>query len=318
MTWPRSQRAESRARQSEQVVICFRCTVIADKSSKQPAWRNGLAGFAPQFNVSAVPAKDTTVDNGQTLQQLLTERVAIFAQSDRPKEIIDANVEKLFKEVIADLFRSYGDLGQAISESVKKALPGNVDNCFELARYNDLVATALRERWASSGVTGSMLQNAQQAITDAMKDVEIPKTVSLRALLDQFAEKNREEAMQEQWDAPRIDFENPHGEGFLHIYFDPEPESSYATRSTGSRYGSSSSQRSVYRLKCNLGVHIKGTNEQGHRFGDVYTAKIDDEPLGRRFRLHSEWERLIGALYFGGSQLVIDCEPDDISYGIYD
>jgi hypothetical protein len=290
---------------------------MADESSKWWVLSNGTP-TATQILTAGPTAKDTPVDNGQTLQQLLTERVAIFAQSDRPKEIIDANVEKLFKEVIADLFRNYGDLGKAVAESVKKALPGNVDNYFELARYNDLVATALRERWASSGVTGAMLQNAQQAITDAMKDVEIPKTVSLRDILDQFTDAHKQRAVEERWEAPRVDFEDgPYNSvEFLYISFDPEPESDYKAR-TALSY-TTKSGRTGYQLKYRLSVHIRGKNEQGFQFGDVYAATLDDVPLGRHFSLHSRWERLIGALYFGGSQLVIDCEPDDISYGIYD
>ena len=41
-----------------------------------------------------------------TLQQLLSERVTAFADSDRPREIIDKAVEAMFVDVIKDAFRS--------------------------------------------------------------------------------------------------------------------------------------------------------------------------------------------------------------------
>lgn len=50
----------------------------------------------------------------QTLQELLAERVTVYAQSDRPRELIDEGIDKLFKEIVSDAFRSYGDFGGAI------------------------------------------------------------------------------------------------------------------------------------------------------------------------------------------------------------
>lgn len=52
--------------------------------------------------------------SNQTLHDLLTARVAEFSASDRPREIIDAAVEAMFKDIIKDAFRSYGDMGKAV------------------------------------------------------------------------------------------------------------------------------------------------------------------------------------------------------------
>ncbi|HEP9081603.1 TPA: hypothetical protein VDV02_006503, partial [Pseudomonas aeruginosa] len=42
----------------------------------------------------------------QTLQDLLAERVTLYAASDRPRELIDEGIDKMFKEVVSDAFRS--------------------------------------------------------------------------------------------------------------------------------------------------------------------------------------------------------------------
>ena len=35
-------------------------------------------------------------------------------------------------------------------------------------------------------------------------------------------------------------------------------------------------------------------------------------------QIYSEWERMLASLYFGNATLLIDCDADDFSYGLYD
>ncbi|HHM9318137.1 TPA: hypothetical protein ACRNS5_005364 [Pseudomonas aeruginosa] len=100
----------------------------------------------------------------QTLQDLLAERVTLYAASDRPRELIDEGIDKLFKEVVSDAFRSYGDFGGAIKEAVKAALPANVSDILDLQRYNAIVANALRQRWESAGLSAVILEQADKSI----------------------------------------------------------------------------------------------------------------------------------------------------------
>ena len=166
-----------------------------------------------------------TTDN-QTLQQLLTERVTAFANGDRPREIIDKAVEAMFVDVIKDAFRSYGDLGKAVQEAIKAALPANVSDMFELTRYNALIANALREQWMNSGIEADMLRRANKAMAEALKDEAIPSRVSLRELLTEFVDQHKDDAAQNQWEHPEIRFRDSEYGG-MHIFFDPEPESSH-------------------------------------------------------------------------------------------
>lgn len=252
--------------------------------------------------------------NNQTLHDLLSARVAEFSASDRPREIIDAAVEAMFKDIIKDAFRSYGDMGKAVGEAIKSAMPSNISDMFELTRYNAIVANALRQQWESSGVEGDMLRRANEAMAEALKNDVIPERVSLRELLNLFVEKNKDDAAQHQWNHPEIRFRESEYGG-MQIFFDPEPEASH-------REGLYSRERSEWALKHRICVSWDLRNpeldENGHHIGTVYSAQIDKNPIGRDFNIRTRWERLIAALYFGAAKLVIDCDEDDFSYGIYD
>lgn len=245
----------------------------------------------------------------QTLEQLLHDRVSQFAASERPKEIIDQHVEKMFASVIDDAFRSYGDMGKAVKESIKAAMPGNVSEMVELTRYNSLIANAMKERWAEAGVGNEMVRRTHEAIDEVIKDMQMPEFVSLRELLEAFVEEHAEEAMHEGWEAPRIEIEeSEHVDGHWRIYFDKYPgESRYSTRS-------------VHRLDNMLAISARDNEPRdGHDVGEVYAAQVDGDIMSRKMGVwHRDWEKLMVALYYGGAKLVIDCDADDFSYPGYD
>lgn len=257
----------------------------------------------------------------QTLQQLLAERVATYAASDRPRELIDEGIEKMFKSVVEDAFRSYGDFSGQIKEAVKAALPANVSDMFELQRYNSLIANALRQRWEEAAMGSVILEHADKSITELLSaDGLLTGEVSLKSLLDEFIDEHKERAAEERWSSPEIRFEesSSYSSEFLYIAFDPEPEGSRDRRIY------SSGERGIHSLKHSLHVHIKGERETGDRFrakeqfGEVMSAKLDDNKVAINMRIRTKWERMLASLYFGNAILVIDCDPDDFSYGFDD
>ena len=248
----------------------------------------------------------------QTLQELLSERVSEFAASDRPREMIDAGIAKLFKEIVDEAFRSYGELGKGIKAAVAAALPSNISDSFELTRYNALIENALREQWLNSGIEADMLRRANEALTEAIEANEIPATVSLHALLESFVSDHKEQAIENRWEHPEVRFkESDCGDG-IHIFFDPTPESDSAARTISRR------ERNDYELKYALHLNYGQTPKDAYRVGCVYAAKLDGDPIGKAFSIHTEWERQIAALYFGRAKLIVDCDADDFSYGLYD
>lgn len=268
----------------------------------------------------AIPAEAPA--RGQTLEQLLVERVSTYALSDRPRELLDAGIDKMFKDVVDDLCRSYGDLAKQIKEAIGAALPADVGNVFELQRYNALIATLLRQRWEAAALESVVLQQANKSIDEILSgDGVIAKEVSLRALLEEFVEAHKEQAAEERWERPEVRFEesDSYGSTTMAIYFDPEPESSYRSG------GYARDSRHDYRLKHRLHIRLTGEVRKGPerwdpevRVGEVYSAQLDDKKVALDMQIHSKWERMLAALYFGSAKILVDCEPDEITYGLYD
>ena len=248
----------------------------------------------------------------QTLQQLLAERVTAFANSDKPVEIIDEHVKKMFNSVIDNCFGRYGDMGKQVEEAIKSALPANLSTVFELTRYNDMIAKALKDKWETSGVEADMVRRAQEAIDEVLTKDQMPEVISLQDLLEEFVDDHKESAAEEHWERPDIRFQESEYGG-LHIYFDKKPkeESLHSSR-----------ERSEFLL--DNAIHIsfdkrgKDRDDQGRRVGTVYAARIDNEKIGQTLRFRSKFEKLLAALYFGASKILVDCDEDDFSYGIFD
>lgn len=247
----------------------------------------------------------------QTLQSMLMDGVTRFTESAKPAEIIDKHVESMFTDIIKDNFRSYSDMGKLVSRAIKDALPSNVKDLFELTRYNDLIATAMKAQWESSGVTGEMLRRSQAAIDEALKDDIVPAFVNLSDLMESFIEEHKESAQENNWSAPYLTIredENSYGSTkHLHVCFSKDPEESGRV-----------SRRSRFDMDNRISISIDGTNEGGQEFGHVYSAQLEGKPIGRNFMIYKRWEKLTAALYFGGAQLVIDIDEYDVSYGIDD
>ncbi|QEY73246.1 hypothetical protein [Pseudomonas denitrificans (nom. rej.)] len=258
----------------------------------------------------------------QTLSQLLTDRVTIFAESPRPAELIDAGIEKMFQSVVDDLFRSYGDFTKVVKEAMAAAMPANVGDVFELTKYNAMVASLLRQRWEQAAVESLVLKTADKAISEVLTgDGLITGEVSLRALLQDFIDDNKDDARQHGWESPEIRFEEEarYGHTYLAVYFDPEPESSYRSGSYARE------RRGDYSLKHRLHIRLTGDEraaanswDSATRLGEVYHAGIDDKKIELAMSVRSGWERKLASLYFGNAVLLVDCDQDDFSYGLDD
>lgn len=258
----------------------------------------------------------------KSLQVLLAERVTAYAQSDRPSELIDAGIDKMFQSVVDDLFRSYGDFTKVVKEAMSAAMPANVGDVFELTKYNAMVASLLRQRWEQAAVESLILKTADKAISEVLTgEGLLTGEVSLKALLQSFVDDHKEEAARDRWSAPEIRFEEDsrYGSTHLSIYFDPEPEDEYLSR------GYARSARNDYSLKHRISVRLTGEERPGAsqwdsavRLGEVYSARLDDKKVDLKMTVRSEWERMLASLYFGNAVLLVDCEPDDFSYGFDD
>ncbi|WP_058603399.1 hypothetical protein [Pseudomonas parafulva] len=192
---------------------------------------------------------------------------------------------------------------------------------FELQRYNALVANALRERWEAAALQSTVLDQAEKAIAEVMGgEGLLSGEVSPKGLLDEFVSEHREKADEEHWMNPEIRFEETMSgrSEFIYIGFDPEPEDSRAMSSWRT------DPRGIYSLRNSLHVHIVGSRkpEEPHlptvQVAEVLSAKLGDKRIAVNMRIRSKWERMLASLYFGNAVLLIDCDPDDFSYGFDD
>jgi hypothetical protein len=247
----------------------------------------------------------------KTLEEVLTEHVKAFSSSDRPGEIIKTCLDRLFTDAIRDVFSPHGTFSSTVRDEIAKALPSNISKLMDLPRYNDLIGKALKDRWMDAGVTGDMLRRAEKAIDEVLHDDVLPEFISLNQLLEAFVEVHEEKASEKGWHVPHITINEAGGDRarYVHVLFDPEPEINYRDRNKLRER-----TRSETDYANRLSVRITGHNDRGHEYGEVYSALLDGQPIGRNFGMTSKWQRQIAALYFGGAKLIIDCREEDFTY----
>ncbi|MBA7854167.1 hypothetical protein HV318_03785 [Enterobacter sp. RHBSTW-00901] len=250
-----------------------------------------------------------------SIADVLAQRITVMSTSPKMLEIIDKRVEKFLVDVIDDSFSSWGDFSKGAKEAFKNALPGNIDSVIDLARYNSMIADRLSAVFASSNITNDMVQKAEKALKNAMEEDLLPPVIKLSVLLEAFIDDHAEQAREENWEFPDfrlIDSESVLSTEYKHFYFDKSKEG----------YSRYSSERSKYSLDNCLDMRaIEGEQIDGDQVFEVYSAKIDDQFVQRIVNttgLRSKWEKMVFALYYGQSKIVIDCDPDDYGYPGYD
>ncbi|WP_334324374.1 hypothetical protein [Gilliamella apicola] len=248
----------------------------------------------------------------KTLNEILTESIDRFSQSDEPQKIIDRAVKSLFTDLINSAFASYGPFGRQIDALIKNALPQNFEKIAALPKYNRLIIDALKNEWNSSGVEKQFIDKATEAMQKILNEEKVPEVVFLSDLLSAFMEENEEQAMEYGWEKPSLIIEK--NENFsiyysntCHIYFEeqqPNPDSI-----SGSKY----------QFKNNLAGHLteKTIEQNGSTYPiyKIYSAKFDGIQMSKLLKHNcTKFESMMIALYFGTSKLALDCQADDIYY----
>lgn len=256
----------------------------------------------------------TDVKNNQqpelTLSALLTQRCVNFAASDKAVEMIDQGIEKMFKDLIGESFRSYGDFGKLLSDAFKAALPTNISAVVDLPSYNTLVINSMREAWTNSGVHTDMQQRVLELTKEFTSDEAIPKFILASDLWSAFVEDNKERACEEQWECPQVITSDPDN-GYISVGLEPNDDS-------GSRY--SRSKTSPYECTVHLALSPQFNRDgrtkeallhDGHQVYELYSGSLDGSVLGKKvISAYSRFDKMIMALYYGGSFLAWDEAPD--------
>ena len=140
----------------------------------------------------------------KTLNEILTESIDRFSQSDEPQKIIDRAVKSLFTDLIQSAFASYGPFGRRIDALIKNALPQNFEEIAALPKYNQLIIDALKNEWNSSGIERQFIDKTTEAMQNILNEEKVPEIIFLSDLLNVFMEENEEQAEEEEWRKPSL------------------------------------------------------------------------------------------------------------------
>ena len=248
----------------------------------------------------------------KTLNELLTEGIKRFSQSDESQKIIDRAVKSLFTDLIQSAFASYGPFGRQIDALIKNALPQNFEEIVLLPKYNKLIIDSLRNTWNSSGIEKQFIDQTTEAMQKFINEDKVPSVIFLSDLLNAFMEENEEQAEEEGWEKPSliIDENEDHFPSYskiCHIYFEEQPPKP------------DSISCSKYHFKNNLSGRLteKTIEQNGSNYPiyKIYSAKFEGIQMDKLLKHNcTKFESMMIALYFGTSKLVLDCQADDIYY----
>lgn len=246
----------------------------------------------------------------------IAKHCAAFEQSPEYAEMIRTHVEKLYNDAIKDTF-SWGKFPNAVNEALQSALPDNISELVDLPRYNLLMARTLAEQWETKAVGDQVVQHMQDLVLKFIKEDATPEFIRASDLWAAYIEEYAEEALHEGWERPQVITTDE--DGFFYIGLCKEPEE----RSSSWR---SSSKDKPYQCDIYLGFHHvtdsdrNTVKQDGHEVYTLFAGKLDNsDVLGKKpVQFRFKFEKLVGALYYGNSKLVMDADSDDIYYPGYD
>lgn len=263
------------------------------------------------------------MENSETISPIaaslaadIARHCAEFEKSDAYAEMIRTHVKKLYDEAINDTFR-WGKFPNAVKEALQAALPANISDLVDLPRYNLLMARALAEHWETQAVGDQVVQHMQELVLKFVKEDATPEFILASDLWAAYIEEYAEEALHEGWESPHVITTDENGFFYIGLCKEPE-ESSSSWRS--------SSKDKPYQCDIYLGFHHvtdddrKPVQQDGNNVYTLFAGQLDNsDALGKKpVQFRSRFEKLVGALYYGNSKLILDESGDDIYYPGYD
>lgn len=248
---------------------------------------------------------------------------AAFEKSPEYSAMIGKHVSALYESAIKDTF-SWGDFPRAVKTALESALPANITEMVDLPRYNLLLAKELEAQWAGNAIGEQITGSMQKLVLDFVKSHEVPKYIKASALWEAYIEEHKEEAAHEGWERPEVLMEHSEYGSFC-VGLDKEP---FVSQS----WSSAKKNEYPFQFKDNLYFSAQTTSEgegrdrkkapelhDGHPVYSLYSGQVDDDVLGKKvISFSGKFQKLVAALYYGESLLVLDCDDaDDVYYPGY-
>lgn len=253
--------------------------------------------------------------NVSALAQNIADQCKQFEESQAYRDMITKAVENLYTSAINDVFR-WGKFPDLVKEALKNAMPENVGDFVDLAKYNTLMMSTLKQQWEESGIQNHAVNQLQDITKLTLENFEIPQFVLMSELFEFFIEENEESAAEENWEKPNILLrESENVSEYWDLGFEEEEEqtSRFSSPKTyGFQFKNCLEIRAIYTDRKDKEFKL----HDGHKCYELYAGKVDGDILGKEIvNPRSKYEKLICALYFGNAYLVWDdFDPEDLRY----
>jgi hypothetical protein len=255
-----------------------------------------------------------------SLANAINEHCRQFEASEAFHDMIDQHVRALYENAIKDTFR-WGKFPDAVKKALEEALPANITDIVDLPRYNLLLARSLDEQWKANAVSDRLVTQMQELVKDFIEQDQVPKFIKASDLWSAYIEQYLDDAAHEGWERPEVvvEFQEESYGKYFQIGFNKEP---YQERS----WSRSKPAEHYYQCETYLGFRLvseshdrdaKPLMHDGHMAYSLYTGKLEhSDVLGKRaVSFRTKFEKLVGALYYGDSLLVLDeSDADEIYY----
>lgn len=261
----------------------------------------------------------TEATNASSLANDINDHCRQFEASDEYHDMIRNHVRKLYEKTIEDTFR-WGKFPDAVKKALEEALPANITEMVDMPRYNVLLARTLAEQWQANAVGEQLATQMQELVKEFIELDQTPKFITASALWQAYIEQHLDDAAHEGWERPKVivaDEDDNSWCNFFRIGFDKEQEQT-------SRFG----REKTHYFQCETYLCFKQetTREDrkdvpvmhdGHEVYSLFGGQLEhSDALGKKpVQFRTKFEKLVGALYYGGSLLVLDeSDPDNIYY----
>lgn len=255
-----------------------------------------------------------------SLATAISKHCAAFEQSTEFNEMIQAHVKSLYEKAIKDTF-SWGKFPDSVKKALESALPTNISEMVDLPRYNLLLAREMAEKWEANAVSENLVNQMQSLVDEFIKEDQTPKYIKASVLWSAYCEQYQDEAVEDGWERPEVVIEDDR-DGFFYIGFEKEKPSESL-----SRYSVSRTKEHAFQCETYLGFHRKSERDgnrksspaehEGLPVYSLHNGKLEyGDALGKKpVQFRTKFEKLVGALYYGGSFLLLDStDADDIYY----
>ncbi|MBS0056917.1 hypothetical protein [Yersinia sp. Marseille-Q3913] len=251
-----------------------------------------------------------------TLSALLTERCIQFANGPQAVTIINNGIEKMLINIVNDTFHLGGLFGKQLADVFKAALPTNISNIVDLQHYNSLIIQSIRDAWATSRIEANIVERMTDLVTAFIQDGAIPKFILASELWAAFIEENHARAIEERWKTPQVivsEFENG---DYIWIGLQPEQSRQSLYSNEIKRGPHECDSMLAFSAKYHHGPDGKIVMlHDGMPVYELFAGHLENGVLGKAvINAYSRFDKLVLALYYGGSLLLWDKNPKKMKY----